>query len=83
MAPPGRFEAVRQSPPQLRAFLYRMPKGGDLHSHLSGAAYAETLIEAGAASGVCVDPAKICVAVCGRRRARWRMHCATTICAAR
>jgi adenosine deaminase len=62
----GRFEAVRQSPPELRAFLYRMPKGGDLHTHLSGAAYAEALIEAGAARGVCVDPAKSAVAVCGR-----------------
>jgi adenosine deaminase len=37
----GRFEQARQSPSQLRAFLYRMPKGGDLHSHLSGAAYAD------------------------------------------
>jgi adenosine deaminase len=60
-----RFEAAKASPPQLRAFLYRMPKGGDLHSHLSGAAYAETLIDAGAASGVCIDPAKTAVAPCG------------------
>ena len=42
-----------------------MPKGGDLHNHLSGAAYAETLIDAGAASGVCVDPARSAVAPCG------------------
>jgi adenosine deaminase len=61
-----RFEEVRQSPPQLRAFLYRMPKGGDLHNHLSGAAYAEALIDAGAASGVCVDPNKSAVARCGQ-----------------
>ena len=61
----SRFEAVRQSPPQLRAFLYRMPKGGDLHTHLSGAAYAETLIDAGAASGVCVDRVRYAVAPCG------------------
>jgi adenosine deaminase len=60
-----RFEEARQSPPQLRAFLYRMPKGGDLHSHLSGAAYAETLIDAGAEAGVCVDPGKSTVAPCG------------------
>jgi adenosine deaminase len=60
-----RFEAAKASPPQLRAFLYRMPKGGDLHSHLSGAAYTETLIDAGAASGVCIDPAKTAVAPCG------------------
>jgi adenosine deaminase len=62
----ARFEAARTSPPSLRAFLYRMPKGGDLHSHLSGAAYAETLIEAGAATNGCVDPARLAVAPCGK-----------------
>jgi adenosine deaminase len=61
-----RFEDARQSPPQLRAFLHRMPKGGDLHNHLSGAAYAEALIDAGAVSGVCIDPAKSAVAPCGQ-----------------
>ena len=60
-----RFAAAKQSPPALRAFLYGMPKGGDLHSHLSGAAYAELLIEAGAAAGVCIDPAKSAVSRCG------------------
>ena len=60
-----RFEEAKQSPPHLRAFLYRMPKGGDLHNHLSGAAYAEALIDAGAVSGVCIDPAKSAVAPCG------------------
>ena len=49
--------AAAKSPPLLRAFLYRMPKGGDLHNHLSGAAYAEAIIRAGAAAGRCVDPA--------------------------
>ncbi len=34
-----------------------MPKGGDLHNHLSGAAYAEATIKAAAAAGHCVDPA--------------------------
>ena len=57
-----RFDEARTSPPQLRALLYRMPKGGDLHSHLSGAAYAEALIDAGAASGLCVDPAQMALA---------------------
>lgn len=50
------FAASAKSPPLLRAFLYRMPKGGDLHNHLSGAAYAEASIRAGAAAGGCVDP---------------------------
>ena len=52
---------------QLRAFLFAMPKGGDLHSHLSGAVYAETLIEAGAANGACVDPEAAAVVKCGPR----------------
>jgi hypothetical protein len=43
-----------------------MPKGGDLHSHLSGAAYAETLIDAGAVSNRCVDRVRYAVAACGR-----------------
>jgi adenosine deaminase len=60
-----RFQEATSSPPQLRAFLYRMPKGGDLHNHLSGAAYAEALIDAGAASGVCIDPGQFAVAPCG------------------
>lgn len=45
----------RANPLALRAFLYRMPKGADLHVHLSGAVYAETFIKDGAADGLCVD----------------------------
>lgn len=58
-----RFAAYRSSPPLLRAFLYRMPKGGDLHNHLSGAAYAEEIIKAGAAAGGCFNAATHQVAV--------------------
>jgi adenosine deaminase len=47
------FEAARANPPELRAFLARMPKGADLHYHWS--AYAETLIRDGAEDGLCVD----------------------------
>jgi hypothetical protein len=36
------FESLRKSPPQMYAFLKQMPKGGDLHNHLSGAVYAES-----------------------------------------
>ena len=50
------FAVAAKSPPLLRAFLYGMPKGGDLHNHLSGAAYAEANIRAGADAGGCVDP---------------------------
>jgi adenosine deaminase len=35
------FAQARTDPTALRNFLYRMPKGGDLHNHLSGAVYAE------------------------------------------
>jgi adenosine deaminase len=52
----ARLNEYRSSPPLLRAFLYKMPKGGDLHNHLSGAAYAEANIRAGAAAGVCFNP---------------------------
>jgi hypothetical protein len=34
------FEAARANPLDLRAFLARMPKGADLHYHLSGGIYA-------------------------------------------
>jgi adenosine deaminase len=50
------FESIRKDPNLLVAFLLEMPKGGDLHNHLSGAIYAETLIDWAAANGSCVDP---------------------------
>ncbi len=49
------FRQATASPPLLRAFLYAMPKGGDLHSHLSGATYAEGLVRMGADRGICFD----------------------------
>ena len=51
----ARFEALKASPPELVAFLRDMPKGGDLHSHLSGVIYAESYIAWAAEDGVCVD----------------------------
>lgn len=49
------FESTRKSPPQMLAFLRKMPKGGDLHSHLSGAVYAETYVQWAANKGLCVN----------------------------
>src|SRR5271155_2158303 len=49
------LEAARENPLELRAFLVRMPKGADLHNHLSGAIYAESWIRAGAEDNLCVD----------------------------
>jgi len=48
-------EAKKEGPLALRAFLYRMPKGADLHSHLSGAVYAETFIREAGVDGLCID----------------------------
>src|SRR6201988_1220899 len=49
------FDSIRKSPPQQWAFMLRMPKGADLHNHLSGAVYAESYIQWAAESGLCVD----------------------------
>ena len=49
------FESIRKSPPKLLAFLLKMPKGADLHNHLSGAIYAERYIVWAAEKGLCVN----------------------------
>ena len=49
------FDSVRRQPGLLLAFLREMPKGGDLHIHLAGAIYAESLIDFAAQDGFCVD----------------------------
>ncbi len=55
----ARLESLRAKPPALRAFLYRMPKGADLHMHLSGAVYAETFLQDALTDGLCADPVKL------------------------
>jgi adenosine deaminase len=49
------LDAARANPLELRVFLRAMPKGADLHYHLSGGIYAESFIRAGAEDGLCVD----------------------------
>jgi hypothetical protein len=39
----------------LYALLREMPKGGDLHNHITGAVYAESLLGFAAESGLCLD----------------------------
>lgn len=56
------FQSVKAQPPMLWAFLKEMPKGGDLHSHLSGAIYAESMIGWAAEDGLCVDPKTLVLA---------------------
>lgn len=46
---------ARGNPLRLDAFLRGMPKGGDLHMHLTGAIYAETFIADAIEDGLCVD----------------------------
>lgn len=49
------LESVRDDPSLLLPFLREMPKGGDLHNHLAGSVYAESLIDFAAQDGFCVD----------------------------
>ena len=56
------LKTARENPLQLRHFLLGMPKGGDLHNHLSGAVYAESWIRAAAEDHLCVDTAKLAFA---------------------
>ena len=49
------FGEVSGNAARLRMFLQAMPKGGDLHNHLSGGIYAEDFLDAAAARGMCAD----------------------------
>jgi adenosine deaminase len=49
------LDLARTDPLNLYAFLARMPKGADLHNHLTGAVYAESWIRAAAEDNLCVD----------------------------
>lgn len=65
-APPSGVEAafarVRDDPARLYPFLRAMPKGGDLHSHLSGAVYAESFLAWADEDGLCVERAMLTLA---------------------
>lgn len=51
------FEHVKDNPVKLRILLADMPKGGDIHNHLSGMIYAEDFLKMAARSDMCLDPA--------------------------
>jgi adenosine deaminase len=53
------FESIKNDPLALRNFLYSMPKGGDLHNHMSGAVYAESYVRWAAEDGICVETATL------------------------
>lgn len=51
------LDRLRGNGAALRSFLVEMPKGGDLHNHLSGAVYAESALAWARAEGWCFDVA--------------------------
>lgn len=62
--------SVRHDPVRLRAFLHDLPKGGDLHTSLSGAASTESLIRFAAQDNACVNTVTFAVTPgpCGPRQ---------------
>jgi adenosine deaminase len=50
-----RFDGLLADPDGLRAFLAAVPKGGDLHQHLTGAVWAETFLDWARADGDCIN----------------------------
>ena len=50
-----KLDTIRNRPAKLHAFLKAMPKGADLHNHLSGAVPTETLIGYAVKDGLCID----------------------------
>ncbi len=50
----NRLESLQSDPAALQDFLAAMPKGGDLHNHLTGAVYAEKFLEWARADGNCI-----------------------------
>ena len=56
-----RLAGIRDQPLALRAFLHDMPKGADLHSHLSGAVYAESYLRWAAEDNMCLAVATMTI----------------------
>ncbi|MBS1904289.1 MAG: adenosine deaminase [Bacteroidetes bacterium] len=55
------FESIRSNEAELRAFFHRMPKGGDLHHHFSGAIYAETFFDTAAHKHYSLDTSALVI----------------------
>ena len=49
------LDSIRDKPLLLLDFVRRLPKGGDLHLHLTGSVYAESLIGFAARDNICID----------------------------
>ncbi len=63
------LDAVKTNPLELYAFLREMPKGADLHLHLSGSVYAESYIEWAAKANLCVNPSSYSLMPCSAANA--------------
>lgn len=75
------LNSIRGEPSLLLAFLRDMPKGGDLHNHLGGAIYAESMVDYAAQDGLCVDRSSASLLpapcdACGQQAARPAASCA-------
>ncbi|WP_328681294.1 adenosine deaminase [Streptomyces sp. NBC_00322] len=49
------LDSIHDRPEELVAFFRQLPKGGDLHSHLAGAASTELLMELAVEDGLCIE----------------------------
>ena len=49
------FSTIKSDPNALYAFFKDMPKGGELHYHLSGGAYPETMLSLASQGGYCLN----------------------------
>ncbi|MFE6666756.1 adenosine deaminase [Streptomyces sp. NPDC057697] len=58
----ARLASLQGRPARLKAFFKALPKGGDLHNHLSGAVTTEYLIKLAADDGLCIDATTTAVA---------------------
>src|SRR4029077_11612667 len=58
------FQCARRDPNALRALLLAMPKGGDLHHHLTGAIYPEVLLQLASYQGLSIDQSSWSFAQC-------------------
>jgi hypothetical protein len=62
----AKYQAALNDPTALAAFLKAVPKGGDLHNHLTGAVYAETYLGWATTDGDCVNNSSFSVVTSGQ-----------------
>ena len=57
--PDEQFAKIKDSPNALYAFFKSMPKGGELHYHYAGSAYAEAMLQPAIEHNYCIDPVSL------------------------